>query len=265
MKKLFLILIFLCAMPALGAYEFDSVDDLVQINTQGTSLNNICGTNADDGVVGCTVSAWIYPYSQGESNAGIIIKKTDEINVLRTFNLSFRSTTTLSLRFNYGYGTVALNQESVNNAVVLNKWQHVAATYHTNGGLLATNVKIYVNGIEVSSYQNSSNGVLSAHSDASGTYAIGNNPFTANSTFHGKISQIKMCNRALSSNEVFALYSNKLFFTGPSCVADWRFSELGEGISASGVGVFRDYSGNGNVGTPVNSPTSKTDNNLSYP
>ena len=265
MKKLFLILFLLCAIPALGTYEFDGVDDNVKINTQGTSLNNICGTNSVDGVTGCTVTAWIYPYSQGEVNRGIIIKKTDEINNPTVFTLSFKDTTAMSLRFFYGYGSTGLNQESNNNAVVINQWQHVATTYHTNGGLLATNVKIYVNGNEVSSYQNGTNGSGSAHSDAAGTFAIGNNPFTVNSTFHGKISQLKLYTRVLSENEIKNTALSKLRFVGPSCVADWEFDELGDGVSVSGTGKLRDYSGNGNTGTATGSPTSSTDNNLSYP
>lgn len=89
-----------------------------------------------------------------------------------------------------------------------------------------------------------------------GTYVWGADTAVLGSReFGGWIGETRIYGRALSDQEVEALalgLTSKVSTEG--LCAHWRFDE---GISgaASGADIFRDYSGNGNEGTPINGST----------
>jgi len=105
-------------------------------------------------------------------------------------------------------------------------------------------------------------GVLEAQQDATGTIntstanlGIGK-PGTANAFYwNGAIQEVMIYNRALSVEEIKSIYespSNDNITTGR--VGHWRFDEKPDGTNASGAGSIIDISGNGNHGSPVNTP-----------
>lgn len=164
------------------ALEFDGSNDRVAIASSGSALNL---TSA------LTYSAWIYPQTFGGGSLGRIIdKNVGNSGVFLVDN----SNITSGLGFGYnGGGLVSSN----NNAITLNKWQHVVVTY--NSGTVA----FYVDGtLNI--------GGLSAGGLASdtGAFAIGERSNgAADRGFDGYIDEVRVYNRALTASEISALYN----------------------------------------------------------
>lgn len=145
-----------------------------------------------------TISAWIYPKSIGGGSSGRIIHRrgTADVN-----GGDFQLTATNALLFGFD-GTTALRRTSSNNAVSLNSWQHVLATW--DGSLTASNIHLFVNGAETS-YQTTQNG--------SGIYETNNqstrigNRHDGGRTFDGTIDEVRVYNRVLSADEIKRLYN----------------------------------------------------------
>jgi hypothetical protein len=102
-------------------------------------------------------------------------------------------------------GTAALRNS--NNAIVLNTWQHIAATWDgtTNGG----NIHLYVNGAQVDSTTFQS-GSGSALSDATTPVTIGNRQADLARGFSGAMDDVRVYNRVLSAAEIQNLAGNVL-------------------------------------------------------
>ena len=89
-----------------------------------------------------------------------------------------------------------------NNAVALNAWSHVCATYDRSSS--ANDPVLYVNGVSQTptEYYTPSG---SADDDSAGNLLMGNLAATTQ-TFDGKIDEVRVYNRLLSAEEVRALY-----------------------------------------------------------
>lgn len=113
-----------------------------------------------------------------------------------------------------GNNTTTLCVDGVGNGSVANtsipsyKWVHVAVVRPPSGGL--NDMMFFVNGRQVPTIQQSDNSVF-FNIIASNPLAIGrgepNNPYNAHLFFDGSIDEVRLYNRALSTNEVAQIYA----------------------------------------------------------
>src|SRR5262249_383164 len=87
------------------------------------------------------------------------------------------------------------------NSIVLNTWQHVAATW--DGTKNAGSIHIYVNGVP--SDGAAVDGVGLAQSDAATPLPIGNHPVDRARNFDGAIDGVRVYNRVLTPAEIQSL------------------------------------------------------------
>lgn len=83
-------------------------------------------------------------------------------------------------------------------------WQHVVVTW--TGTTSASEVLVYVDGNEVSSYDAVTNGV-GTRNEIDGTPLLVDNSNNGGRTFDGSIDDVRIFNRALTADEVQQLYN----------------------------------------------------------
>ncbi len=171
-----------------GALDFDGVDDYVNIGSV-TSLNNVRPIS---------ISAWIYPRSHGEGDAGRIISKHDA-----TGRWSFHFNTTGRLRFHKDFsGASELNRIAAGGTIAVNDWQHVVVTW--DGSSNAANVHIYRNGGETG-YSTTISGINPPDDDSASILRIGAWGAPGNNVFDGLIDDVRIYNRVLNPAEILQL------------------------------------------------------------
>lgn len=227
------------------AVSFDGLDDVITAGS-ASSLDDMGAR---------TLSAWIYPESMGESSKGRIFDKaaTTTPTLGWIFNIA-NNEGDYQIGFTHS-GSTVLSRRSVANTIVPNVWQHVLVTW--DGSTTATNIRIYVNGTEVS-YQTTSNGA-SLTSDAAQTLRIGNSADGAR-TFDGYIDEPRIYDRVLSATEIAELYA-----LGATKFQDTQSNQLTNGLvgywplngpDISGTTAYdRNGGSTSNDGTLTNSPT----------
>ena len=210
--------------------DFDGVDDYVDCG-QGSSFG--FGNNS------FTISQWIKPkidnsfqyiYEQYTGNKGIYLSKPAIGNI----------------RFKYGDGNVYASHD-INGYLNDNIWNHVVAV-HVVGG----NDKVYIN--SVNRYSESSTNI---NTDIVLNVHIGNNA-GGNEGFNGTIDNTRIYNKALSSDEINALWeldaskyiTNYTQVSGSACTYDtiwnsdslfsFKVPETGDIISATPTHVSID-------------------------
>lgn len=179
-----------------GALDFDATDDAVDMGSASTL----------DDMSQLTVSAWIYPRTLGEtSNARIAQKATATSGTsLANDGWVFHVTNSVSngLKFTSLFNSSHLEVISTANAITPNAWQLVTVTW--DGSLTASNVKIYVNGTEVS-YDFRGDGAGARASDAAQNLFVGNNS-AGSASFDGVIDEMRVANSARSADWIKAEY-----------------------------------------------------------
>ena len=159
------------------------------------NVKNTASLQADFNSGVLTVSAWIYPLSTA-TNLGII-GKTDGGTATNT-SFQVITSTTNRLRVLVGDGIDFITAFSANNALVANRWQHIAAT------LDGSTITIYVNG--------NVNGTPLAETKkpeiTTAKLEFGRAFSSASYDYSGYIDEIKIYNRALSAAEIQADYNS---------------------------------------------------------
>ena len=162
-----------------GFWEFDGVDDKIQVTNFPTSVFN--GS--------CTMEAWVYWNDDtrsvilGNYNAG-----ANDVN--------FEKLTGKTLRFYWDRGN---RDVTASNVVVLNAWQCVVFVRDT----AANAFKFYVNSVLVATVSNDGTNIASTSS----TFRIGADLRNGSTVTNGDISTVRMYNRALSAAEVTQNYN----------------------------------------------------------
>lgn len=209
---------------------------------------------------GFTASFWINPVTYGQFNNGIILDKAGA-NLVTTANGGWLIAysgfgANGKIYFVKSYDSTILNVET-NVGMSRNKWTHVTVTW--DGSASASNVHIYFNGIEVSSYRVRQNGVGNKVSDATKGFRMG----WLDTQLDGRLDDVRIYNRALSAQEVQQLYAR-----GSATIGQSNNVTLNSGL----VGYWPldgntthwqtnktdDLSGNGNTGTLVSMSTSSS-------
>lgn len=167
------------AIGKLGqALNFDGVNDYVNIGVDPKF----------DGASAITISAWIKP--NASMNDSTIVGKSTVVANQIYFWVGHSGLATDKISWNAGPGWLEATQ-----TLTLNEWTHVVGVADASGH------KIFYNGVLISS--NSSAIAISA-SDPQ-TWKIGSNGGSRH--FNGSIDDVRIYNRALSTDEVTALYN----------------------------------------------------------
>jgi hypothetical protein len=162
-----------------AALSFDGLNDSVSIGD----------TPSLDLTTGMTLEAWVYPISFSRQR-GIIVKERSGRSGVYALNIRRESTVAKSA------GKVTLKDGSATHLMSatplpVNTWSHVAVTY--NGKVL----RLYLNGRETSSRLVA--GVLLT---STGSLRLGGNSAYSGSFFHGRIDEVRIYNRALTTQEI---------------------------------------------------------------
>jgi len=163
------------------AFFFDGVDDRILVPHHA---NQNLGA-------GITVDAWVYPVSSGHGRSIIQKRSTLDIGgfVLETTHSPDGPAN--GLRSVVWVGGQPVEAVTAANVVPLNTWTHVAVTYD---GCWMT---VYVDGIGIQAVH-----IMGAIDPSNEPVIIGRN-----STWHGRIDELHMFNRALTALEVYEIYT----------------------------------------------------------
>lgn len=154
----------------------------------------------------CSVSAWIYANSIGQT-AGRIISKETGSSSTNSIAITTRGTNTIGLGV---AGVVALQRITANNTLLLGQWLHVVVVY--DGSAIGANQHIYINGIEPA-YSSTADATVPG-ANAGSSINIGGTS-SANRTFDGQIANLKVWNRVLARSEVLRDYQNPYELLAP--------------------------------------------------
>ncbi len=179
-----------------------------------------------------TISAWIYPLSNGTNGFGRIADKSGTSTAAGWSWLMINTSNPIALRFIRGStGTLySFTTSSPNNRpVVPNRWNHVALTY--SDASPSTPPKMYVNGVEVAVTTQGGSG--SVVSDVGLNLTIGNRA-DGTRMFNGSIDEVAIYNRSLSASEVKQLYLRSWYDYSPQLF----LLHPDNGLNASGLSDF---------------------------
>ncbi|MFA5643957.1 MAG: LamG-like jellyroll fold domain-containing protein [Patescibacteria group bacterium] len=186
-----------------GATSFDGSNDYIDVPMSLNGVNNF------------TISLWVRLDSVGSDN---IIDARDGVS--SGFTL-FQSSSGFTFRLE-GHDLLFTDTDYINS------WRHIVMSYDT-----ATQ-KLYVNGVVESQNISASNVV------ANPIIRIGARSWTVLNYVSGEISDVRIYNRTLSSDEVALLYESSKPTLTDGLVAWWALDNV-DGLN--------DKSGNGNNGT----------------
>ena len=236
------------------------------VDLDGTNDYIDCGTDSSLDAIGnnYTISAWIYPTTIDSTARYIVCKTSSADPYIWIFYIQSGLTYTNTIRFAADYGTDDLQHFSVDNAINLNEWQSVILTW--DGGSVASNVHIFVNGVEVS-YDQAQDGSGTSPSDSGANLYIGNRQDISRPV-DGQITEVAIWNVVLTAQEIKQLAKSRVkripLQIRPANLK--LYLPLDDGANgATTPTTARDYSGNGNDGTLTNSPVWKAEEVLSYP
>lgn len=225
---------------------------------------NVGSGSSIDNITLLTITAWINMVSFGDSTSGRIFDK-DGGNSNPGYSLQCNNAGTANrtntLAFfarwnagaNYGYWTAG------DNALSTGSWIHVACTY--DRGSASNDPLFYVDGVLKTTYEIFTPSG-SAMNDAAISGFWGSTSAGVARAWDGHIEDGRVFNVILTANEISLLAAG---YRGPiGGEVDWHsftsYVSAGptvEGVSLSGTNYSPDLSGNGNTGTPVNTPTGK--------
>jgi hypothetical protein len=204
----------------------------LQFNGNNQYVN--CGNNPSLQITGneITLEAWINMSAfKSQEWAGNIINKEGANN-----GYTLRCGKNGTLNFNCGDGTTPWQEvNSAQNALKLNTWHHVAATY--DGAIQ----KIYIDGVEVGS----SAKVFSIANALNNNLFIGNWDMSKDRCVIGKIDEVRIWNVARTQAQIIAAMNDTLssayYFSADSgLVGYWRLNE-GDGQTTADLSVYGNH------------------------
>lgn len=239
--------------------DFDASNDIISIDSGSTIDNNFSST--------VTFSACIEPDSRGEEPAGngVVYSKTNADCSDNGFCIVTEGTTTSTPRMSIFHHTSG-TQLYRGCADTITPGARTNIILSGDGGVTQSNWTWLYNNTACSSYVAGSNGTGSMDSDAASYGQIGG-VTDGTLTFDGRISQVGVWTRALSSDErailnrACASDDIKLFESVSPAKAAFLLplNECGDGEACTTANMFKDRTVNGNNGTPSNSPTGYVD------
>ena len=156
------------------------------------------GTSSNlDNIAAYSICAWIKPTSI-TSNNRIYFKGTG--SATDSYDSLYINAST-ALRMSAGYNTQNVDVTGDTTLVSLNQWQFVCGTW--TGGTAGSSIKLYLNGVESTSYTTNLTG--SGSRANSGSVIIGNRS-AQDRVFFGNIDEVRVFNSALSASTIYQYY-----------------------------------------------------------
>jgi hypothetical protein len=213
---------FVNSLPVGAALHFDGTDDYV----------NVPDANVLDLGASLTLEAWVKPASFSAYN--MVIDKRLNTDAAANYGLTLNNGKPM---FYFWTNTSDLHFHTATNAISLNTWSHIAATY--DGAM----VKIFVNGTQV--YAQAETSIPTATNQS---LNIGRNPATAQ-YFSGEIDEVRIWNTARTCDQISQLYNCELAGNESGLVAYYKFNQgTAEGDNTA-LTSLTDATSNGNNGT----------------
>ena len=173
--------------------DFDGADSIMTVAADSTIDIN--------GKTAYSISAWINPASDGESDTGRICAKVS-VPAGYFFYLSDEAASVVKVNVLIFHDGAADSQARTDALLPINTWTNVAFVYNEDS---AKKIKIYFNGVLQSLDVNTA-GVGTIDDDSAIDLIIGSSA-TISRTFDGIISDVQIYNKALSAAEVLSIYS----------------------------------------------------------
>lgn len=207
-------------------YDFDGASDYINVGT-GNILSH------DTAI---TISAWISPDNMGQGNYGRIVFRRNSSSSTEGISFNLDGATGTNRIWFIVEGSTDVKRVSNDNAVSTGVYQHVVATW--DGTTTATGIHIYVNGSEVT-YSTTQNGATLTSCAGQTTY-IGQRG-DGNREFDGKIDEVGIWERALTSSEVTKLYNSGNGLTYPFSNIKINISDDWKEVDAIKVNIDDDW------------------------
>ncbi len=232
MRKVIILITLFFGIPFFGisqnSLSFDGIDD--RLNCGNNETVQITGTNI-------TLEAWVYPTSWRDNIwQGNII---DKENFAPQQGYMLRCGDGGRVNFNFG-STTAWNELNTDTPVlVLNEWQHIAATYD------GVSQKIYINGILVAEMANAN-----VIANTTENLTIGDNS-SGSREFPGRIDEVKIWNTARTAAEILIDMENTYCPSALPLEGLQLYYPFDQGVAGAfnfGISIAFDFSGNGNNG-----------------
>ncbi len=222
-----------------NAYSFNGVNNLIKVN-HSSSFNTFP----------MSISLWC----KGNSQYGALISKYTSCSSDNGWQLHTMEGKVSTYSYNF-LGGAYLNCDGDSNTIITdNNWYNIVSTYDLSG------VKIYVNNVLVLTKPYIGNGSMSAPTNIQDVYIgkeINSISCSPNNTFYqGIIDDIGIWNRALTPQEITAMYNGVNYNSTCNIIGGTLVNGLVGYWPFCGNAI--DESGNGNNGT-VNGATLTTD------
>jgi len=184
-----------------GAYEFDGVDDYINI-----SDNQIF--NFTDHL---TVSAWIYVNSSMATWQGVI-SKCDGSSASGGYCILYEGLSPGNNKVNFMVSESNAVSILKSQSMSLGSWHHVVGVFDTDE-TGDSQVKLYVDGIEGGTYD--SQGSMDTITANDYDLIIGDKS-NMGRPFNGSVDEVLIFNRSLSTEQILNLYNNKTYLIDSS-------------------------------------------------
>ncbi len=184
------------------ALDFDGTNDMVNTNFIMPATSTF------------SIETWVYPRSTNYDR--IVSNYSSAVNgsiILDSYNATDNGR---GIRFNvYGTSNV-LHSVGAANALTLNAWNHIAATFN-NGAMV-----IYVNGFEVVT----GTAPFASIPQITSSFVFGEDKVVGTVEYlNGKLDEVRFWNKALSQSEIMADMNNCLTGTEANLLAYYNFED----------------------------------------
>ena len=200
-------------------YYFDGRNNYIQTSGNTAELFNLSGASPR------TVSVWVRPENTMHGERTVLVWGNGTLGAFGIDLLGGQSNYGTSaarwapavrLTTNYVPGLASCPSLGVTDPPPMtpNGWHHVAVTFDSsaNGVVTPASTSIFVDGRKLNTQIRQCTGTTVAHRPISTRYSrlyIGRNPGDRRSGFKGRISDIKVWSRALSSSEITQIYERQ--------------------------------------------------------
>jgi hypothetical protein len=200
-----------------NALDFDNVDDQITVANASAAIAN--STNI-------SLSLWVYP-----TNTNITFPDYDGFagfrnNTTADFYMVQHIATSVEARFRNSAGTAF---DVIFSNLSINTWQHLVLIY--NGSTLT----LYKNGLSVGSV--AASGTITSTTE---TFYMGNLIYQGTNFFlKGKLDEVSLWNKALTSQEVTCIYNNHIDPSDPNLKLYYKFNQGVANGNNSGVATLQ--------------------------
>ena len=174
-----------------GSFTFNSADDYVTIANE---------SNFDIGTA-CTITAWVYLDSLGDSDYGRIIDKASALSSSTLDGFHFHCNTSNSFGAAVGCSTTNARSVSATSVLSLNTWMHLVMVFNEDG---SKKIKQYKDGVKLTLATDTAG--AGSIDNSSVSPRIGNYAGDTSRSFDGDIAVVRFYDKALSAAEILDNY-----------------------------------------------------------